>query len=137
MKFYAQINNAGKVVPEFDSDYYTFKKLKRDTTLLFDVRQERNSGHHRKFMALVTMVFDNQDRYTDRETLRYDLTIEAGFWIEHVDFQGVVHRRAKSISFASMDQTEFDKLYNAFVMAVIRVLKWDNLTIEENLESYL
>jgi len=28
-------------------------------------------------------------------------------------------------------------LYNAFVMAVIRVMKWSNEDIEENLESYL
>lgn len=137
MKFHAEINAQGKIVPLFDSDYEVFKKLKKNTPLAFEVKQERNYKFHKKFFALITMVFDNQEIYTDRDVLRYDLTIEAGFWNEHVDFNGEIKRTAKSISFASMDDTEFSSLYNAFVMAVIRVLKWNNEMIEENLESYL
>lgn len=137
MKFHAEINAQGKIIPLFDSDYEVFKKLKKNTALAFEVKQERNYKFHKKFFALITMVFDNQEIYTDRDVLRYDLTIEAGFWNEHVDFNGEIKRTAKSISFASMDDTEFSSLYNAFIMAVIRVMKWDNEMIEENLESYL
>jgi len=137
MKFHAEIDAQNRIKPLYDSDYEVLKKLKKNTPLKFEVTQERNSKFHRKFMALVTMVFDNQEIYTDRDELRYDLTIEAGFWNEHTDFYGEVKRTAKSISFASMDETEFSTLYNAFVMAVIRVMKWDNQMIEENLESYL
>lgn len=137
MKFHAEINAQGKVIPLFDSDYDVFKKLKKNVPLSFEVKQERNYKFHKKFFALITMVFDNQEIYEDRETLRYDLTIEAGFWNEHVDFNGEIKRTAKSISFAAMDDIEFSSLYNAFVMAIIRVMKWDNSMIEENLESYL
>jgi len=137
MKFHGEINSQNKIVPLFDSDFEVLKKIKKNTELTFEITQQRNSKFHRKFMALVTMVFDNQEIYTDRDSMRYDLTIEAGFWNEHVDFNGEIKRTAKSISFASMDETEFSTLYNAFVMAVIRVMKWSNEDIEENLESYL
>ena len=137
MKFYAEIDAQNRIRPLHDSDYDILKKLRKNTELKFEVTQERNYKFLKKFMALVTMVFDNQELYTDREELRYDLTIEAGFWNEHVDFNGEIKRTAKSISFASMDDTEFSTLYNAFVMAVIRVMKWNNQMIEENLESYL
>lgn len=137
MKFHGEINAQGKIIPLFDTDYEVFKKIKKNTPLSFEVKQERNYKFHKKFFALIAMVFDNQELYTDRDELRYDLTIEAGFWTEHVDFHGEVKRTAKSISFASMDETEFSTLYNAFIMAVIRVMKWDNEMIEQNLESYL
>jgi hypothetical protein len=137
MKFYAEINAQGKIVCLYDSDHEIFKRLKKNTPLKFEVTQERNYQFLKKFMALVTMVFDNQEIYTDRETLRYDLTIEAGFYNEHVDFNGETRRTAKSISFSSMDEGEFSQVYNAFVMIVIRVFKYTNEEIEENLESYL
>jgi hypothetical protein len=137
MKFQAEITAAGKIVPLYDSDYDAFRKLKRNVPLTFEVKQERNAKFHRKFHALVSMVYENQEIYTDRETLRYDLTIEAGYWNEHVTFDGEIKRTAKSISFASMDDTEFSELYNAFIAAVIRVMGWDNEMIDNNLESYL
>ncbi len=137
MKFYAEIDAQNRIRPLYDSDYEVLKKLKKNVPLKWEATQERNGAFHRKFMALVTMVFDNQDVYTDVNVFRYDLTVESGFWNEHVDFNGEIKRTAKSISFAQMDDTEFSTLYNAFVMAVIRVMKWNTEMIEENLESYL
>jgi len=137
MKFYAQITQSGKIVPEFDSDYDNFKKLKRDSTLLFDIKQERNSQHHRKFFALINMVFQNQEVFQDIEHLRKELTIESGFYNEYRTFDGEVKREAKSISFSAMDQIEFNELYSRFCDTIIRVMNWDMDMIEENLESFL
>lgn len=137
MKFYAEIDPQNRIKPLYDSDYDTLKKCKKNTVLSFEVKAERNSKFHRKFMALVKMVFDNQEIYQSVEDLRYDLTIEAGYFEEYVSFNGEVKRKAKSISFASMDELEFNQLYNAFVHTVIRVFKYTNEMIEENLESYL
>jgi len=137
MKFTAQITPQNKIVPLYDSDYEVLKKLRKNTELQFEVKQVRNPAFHRKFMALVQMVFANQEIYTDIDSLRYDLTIEAGFWNEHVDFNGEVRRTAKSISFSSMDETEFSALYEQFCHTIVRILKWDRNDIEENLESFL
>lgn len=137
MKFNAQLNAQGKIVPLYDSDYEVFKKVRRDTDLLIDIKQPRNYKFHKKFFALVNMVFENQDRYTSIDRLREDLTIEAGFYEEHVDFVGEVKTTAKSISFASMDEIEFSVLYGKFIDTVIRVMNWNSEMIEENIESYL
>lgn len=137
MKFYAEINSAGKIVPMYDSDYDSFRKVKRNTELLIEVKQQRNPMHHRKFFALINMVFDNQEIFTDIEQLRKELTIEAGFYNEYTTFTGEIKREAKSISFSSMDQIEFNELYSKFCDAVIRVMNWSSQDIEENLESYL
>ena len=137
MDFYAEINAQGKIIPLYDSDYEVFRKLKKNKPLKFKVTQERNYKFHKKFMALVNMVFENQDRYTDITNLRYDLTIESGFFKEHIDFNGEIKRTAESISFANMDEMQFQQVYSKFIDTVIRIMKWDNQMIEDNLESYL
>ena len=75
--------------------------------------------------------------YTDITNLRYDLTIESGFFKEHIDFNGEIKRTAESISFANMDEMQFQQVYSKFIDTVIRIMKWDNQMIEDNLESYL
>ena len=137
MKFYAEIDAQNRIKPIYDSDFEALRKCKKNTELFFEVKMQRNSKFHRKFMALVTMVFDNQEIYQSVEDLRYDLTIESGYFEEYTSFDGEVKRKAKSISFAAMDDLEFNQLYNAFVHTVIRVFKYSNEMIEENLESYL
>ena len=137
MKFYAQINRQGKIIPLYDSDYDKFKRVPKDKEVLVEIKQQRNSKFHRKFFALINMVFENQDTYIDLDTFRKDLTIEAGFYTEYVDFHGELKRESKSISFAKMDEIEFSKLYGKFIDTVIRILKWDSEMIEENIESYL
>ena len=137
MKFYAEIKGNGRIIPLHDSDYDVFKKCKRDTVLQFEVKQKRNYQFHKKFFALIEMVYNNQDVYTSSERLREDLTIESGYYEEHITFDGEIKLTAKSISFAKMDDIEFSQLYSDFCNTIIRVLGWDNEMIEDNLESYL
>ena len=137
MKFTAEINSQGKIVPLYDSDYDTFKKAPRNKEVQIEITQPRNIKFHRKFFALINMVFENQDVYSDLNAFRSDLTIEAGFYKEHVTFDGEVRITALSISFAKMDETEFSTLYSQFINTIIRIFGWDNDMIEENLESYL
>jgi hypothetical protein len=137
MKFTAEITPTGKIMPLYDSDYETFKKVKRNKEVMVDITQPRNIKFHRKFFALINMVFENQDIYTDINNLRYDLTMEAGFFNEHVDFNGEIKRTAQSISFSKMDEQSFSLLYGKFIDTVIRIMKWDSKMIEDNIESYL
>lgn len=137
MKFTAQITPQGKIVPLYDSDYEAFKKCRKNTDLQFEVKQQRNYQFHKKFFALINMVFENQEVFTNIDTLRKELTIESGFYTEYVDFQGIIQKEAKSISFASMDEIEFSELYSKFIDTVIRLMNWNGQDIEENIQSYL
>ena len=137
MKFYAEINSIGKIVPLYDSGYDAFKKVKRNTELLVDITQPRNIKFHKKYFALVNMAFQNQERFDDIEILRKELTIQAGFYKEYVSFEGELKREAKSISFSAMDDIEFNELYSKFINAVIKCFGWTSEIIDENLESFL
>jgi hypothetical protein len=120
----------------YDSDYEKAANIKEGDMVLCEIKKPRNVGHHRKFFTLMNMVFQNQDQYNNQDHLREDLTIEAGFYDIEYNFWGEERKRAKSISFSSMDQTEFQEFYKAFLDAVVRVYGLDNKDLVENIERY-
>ncbi len=105
-------------------------KLKMGAAVTASVKQRRNSKFHRKFFKLLDYAFDmwepTEKTYKghvankNREQFRNDITILAGFYETTITLKGEVRLVAKSISFANMEQAEFDKLYNAVVDVVLR-----------------
>lgn len=85
----------------------------------------RNGKFHRKFFALLTLGFDAWEPPRKRrnykghpvqknfEQFREDVIIAAGFYEQTFDLQGRMRLKAKSISFASMDDAEFEKVYSS------------------------
>jgi hypothetical protein len=101
---------------------------------IFDVETviPRNAKFHRKFFALLQIGFDAWEpqrvrkSYKGRpveknfEQFREDITILAGFYEQTFDMKGRMRLRAKSISFANMDDVEFEALYSAVVDVLLR-----------------
>jgi hypothetical protein len=137
MKFQAEINNVGRIIPLYDSDHDLFKKVRRNFPVEIEVKVKRNYKFHKKFFALLNMVFENQEVFTDFELFRKELTILSGFYTEYVTFDGEVKREAKSISFASMDEIEFGDLYQKFADTVILLMGWDSEMINENVADFM
>lgn len=137
MKIYIvkQLNNTFKVA--YDSDYERLKKIKVGEVYECEIKQPRNLKFHKKYFALVKMLFDNQERYNDMEELRRDLTIEAGFYNERANFHGEIIREAKSISFAKMSQSDFDDLYNKTIDVICQYFNFEKQDILDNLESFM
>ena len=126
----------GSFKPAYDSDYEKAKKISLNEPLIYSYSKPRNYRFHKKFFALVNMVFDNQEQYTNIKHLRKDLTIESGFYDTRYDLHGNQVLEAKSISFANMDEIEFNELYNRFVDTVIQYFKFDKEDIAENIQQY-
>lgn len=129
-----QLNNTLKVA--YDSDYEKIKKLKLDEFYQCTITQPRNIKFHRKFFSLIKMVFDNQEIYKNTDRLRKDLIIESGFYDEWVDFQGVIQREAKSISFASMKEDQFNDLYSKVLDTIVKYFHFDKQDVIDNVEQY-
>jgi hypothetical protein len=87
----------------------------------------RNAKFHRKFFAMLNVGFDAWDPMRERkrntykgvviaknfEQFREDVTILAGYRECYFDLDGRMRVKAKSISFANMEQDEFERLYSA------------------------
>ena len=129
-----QLNGTFK--PAYNSDYELAKQIPLNESIEFEYTKKRNVKFHRKFFALLNLVYENQEVYNNIEHLRKDLTISAGFYEIRYNFEGVEIYEPKSISFAKMDDIEFAELYNRFIDVVVKWLGIDKQEILDNIECY-
>lgn len=129
-----QLNNTFKCA--YDSDLDKLKKVKANDIVSCTIKKPRNILFHRKFFALLNLVFQNQEIYQHLEDLRHDLTIEAGFFESRPNLYGEEIKKPKSISFAAMDEYEFNDFYSAVLDTIVRCFHFDRQDIIENVEQY-
>lgn len=120
--------------PCFSSDNDEIKRYKFKVGEMYqiEISKPRNVLFHRKYFALLNLVFENQEYFTDFNALRSFVIIKSGYYIRTVTKKGV-HFEPKSISFASMDQVEFDKLFDKtldFIIAEFLPLTKDEIKAE-------
>jgi len=104
-----------------------FAKMKDGAGYLVSLHRPRNISHHRKLFALLNLVQDNTDRWPTVETLLDDLKISTGLFETRVNaVTGIPYVVAKSISFASMKQDEFEQWFDKAVDLISKqVLEMD------------
>lgn len=100
------------LAPADDAAREDLRPVKLGTFLRADVRRPRNVLHHRKFFALLNTVWQGCGTWPSVDALLVDLK----FRLRHTDdvllvSTGELVRIPRSISFASMDQAEFDAFY--------------------------
>jgi hypothetical protein len=120
----------------YNSDYELAKKIPLNEPIIYEWKKPRNLKFHKKFFALLNLVFENQDQYNNLDHLRKDLTISAGYYDLRLNIEGVEIREAKSISFAKMTDTEFSDYYNRIIDVVVKWLGIDKDDIIQNINQY-
>jgi hypothetical protein len=126
----------GNFIPAYESDYENAKKITINEPFEYEYKKLRNYKFHKKFFALLNLVYDNQERYINIEHFRHDLIIEAGYYEIRYNFQGVEVYVAKSISFAKMDEIEFNELYSKCIDVIIKYFNFNKQDIIDNIEQY-
>jgi hypothetical protein len=110
----------GRLVPCDDAAAAMLAKIKHGDVVQIEVKRPRNIMHHRKFFALLNLVFANQDKYDQPEHLLAALKASVG----HCDFlpgkDGMLVAVPKSIAFHKMDQTAFNEFYDRCVDKIAR-----------------
>lgn len=77
-----------------------------------DIVKPRSLHHHRLFMALLQLTFQNQERYTDPRAFRREVARQAGHVEEHVTADGEVIEIPLSYDFDTVpDQVEFHQKF--------------------------
>lgn len=145
MDIYCRVTDYG-LVPMYDSDLGMKKRLKVGTTVRCRVTQPRNYEFHKKFFALVRLTYDNLplslvERWNVRsvDDMLRRFKRDLGYFTSSVNELGEREVEYKSISFAAMDEEEFERFYNASVNLVlytyIRGLGREDL--EEEIERFM
>lgn len=109
----------------------------------------RNYEYHKKFFSLVKFAFDiwsdtmpqmeyrGQPVQPNLARFRKDLTIMAGYFSPVFCANGEVRLEAKSISFASMAQCEFEALFSATINAVLQKILAGTRLTEAQLRAHV
>ena len=120
MKCIVKVGPDRKLEPAYESDQEDFEKLKRGGWYKCTLTQARNPDHHRKGMRLIRDVFENQDAYETMEDLLIEFKLKCGWYTEHITTKGVLMYIPKSLDFASMEQTDFEKFYDRAIDVAIK-----------------
>jgi hypothetical protein len=120
--------------PADDASGEAMNKFPLGQVCSFEAKRTRNYRFLKKFMAMLDHGFDAWEPPTteykgmpvqkERESFREYCIIAAGFKTLVVDLNGGVHAKAKSISFANMEEEEFERVYSAVADVLLQwVLK--------------
>ena len=137
MKFFVKKTLSG-LIPSSRTEFDKLQecKLKLNEYYEVDIKKKRNYEFHKKFFALVGITFENQEHYAREDDLREYLTIKAGYYRKVKAPNGYEQFKPLSISFAKMDQTQFDELYDRFVTQVLLYLGCDNDDLMDQLKEF-
>ncbi|MBY0243036.1 MAG: DUF1367 family protein [Burkholderiaceae bacterium] len=119
------------LVPHDEAAAAFIQKMKLGELVHSDFKRVRNYKFHKKYFALVSFAFDQweprsgltyqgQPVAKNKERFRKDIAILAGFFETTVNLKGEVRLEAKSISFAQMDEIEFEALYNETINVILQ-----------------
>ena len=123
--------------PYSDDDYEEMKKIKVGAIVKANIVRPRNVKFHRKFFSLIRAAWDcltEQQRINLRsvDTFREQLLITSGFSEPLYDLNGQKFlEKAKSISFAKMDEPAFNKVYSKVLDTILTVMVANGVTEDE------
>ena len=136
-------NTPQGLIPLYDEDLDEKKKLRLGEVYAAEIRVPRNYKFHKKFFALINTGYSllperTQNGFRSVEGFRQYVTVAAGYYDTYFsprlrEFVEV----PKSISFASMDDGEFSKCYDAVKDVIWGILSSKINITQEVFERYL
>lgn len=137
----------GSLVPAMESEAEKLARFRVGATIRCEVSQMRNYAFHKKWFSLVTLAFGvwtetapqiqykGVDVEPNFEKFRKDITVLAGYFTPVFNVRGEVRLEAKSISFASMEQDEFERLYSKTIDVILKKILPDGRFTESGLRE--
>lgn len=143
MDIYCRVTDIG-LIPMYDSDLDQKHRLRIGDNVLCTIKRPRNYEFHKKYFALLRLTVANLPHliqqqmqiFTEEDMLdclKIDLGLFTTRW--HGGRQIV---KTGSISFAKMDNTEFERFFSRSVDAILRIYLrgTDRQALIEEVENY-
>ena len=136
-------NDYGHLKPLYDADFESKNKLKLGSTYQATIKLARNVDFHRKYFKLISIAWElmgekTHDFFKNSDGFRKSIEITAGWYtpIYNINLNEWV-QAPKSISFDSMDQEEFNELYERVKDVIWDLLEQCNLITIDNFNNVL
>ena len=135
-------------VPAYDSDRENSVRFPPGEIVKANITKPRNVGFHKKYFAMLNLMYQNQDHFDYFENFRSYYQMRAGFYkiilvpqgrLEKIKIKrptGELHWPT-SISFANMDQLEFENVYNRVLDRLLEDIPMDRVDIEKELVEFM
>jgi len=127
------------IVPACDSDYDAMKRFKNGEPIKAIITKPRNYEFHKKFFALIRCIHHNLPESWGKcseNSFRKVITMRAGFFnvvkTDRGEWQEPV-----SISFANMDNLEFEEVYNKVLDECLKIIPFDRQDLEKELIEFM
>ena len=135
MDIYLIKDTYNRFIPAFGSDYDAAAKIASGDTVKASITKPRNYQFHKKYFAFLDCLHRSMDEqlsevYPTVENLRYVMMILIGEFDIVILPDGSQQKKPKSISFAAMDDIEFERVYSASIDAGLKYFLKD-ITREE------
>ena len=143
MDIYCRVTDIG-LIPMYDSDLDEKHRLRIGDNVLCTIKRPRNYEFHKKYFALLRLTVANlphliqqQMQIFTEEDLLDCLKIDLGLFTTRLH-GGRQIVKTGSISFAKMDNTEFEKFFSRSVDAILRIYLrgTDRQALIEEVENY-
>lgn len=87
-----------------------------------DIVKPRSYQHHKLCMALLTLTYQNQERYTSFDMFRKAVALEAGHVNEIIKLDGEVVLEPGSLSYDALDEVEFTRVMASMMTICAQIL---------------
>jgi hypothetical protein len=135
MKEIYLVKKRGVFYPAYPSDKDVMDSIPVGEIVKAEITRSRNVKLLRKFFALLTVAYENlpENYNMSFDNFREEVIIKAGYYEKYVNFDGATVYKAKSISFAKMDETTFEQVYSDVFDVVLKILH----VTEEEINEYI
>lgn len=99
---------SGVLVPDGPPDQEFIARLRTGEVLTGQFKKPRNGAHHRKAFALLTIMWQRQDRFPTFTHMLMDVKVKLGHYDHYITESGEVVYLPRSISYREMGQEEFE-----------------------------
>lgn len=144
MKVNMEKRDGGFLSPFDDFAQDKINKLKTGCIYEVEFKYCRNPSFHGKVFSFLGFCFhfwkgnnEFMDEAAQFDVFRKNLTVLAGYYDSFYKIDGSVRIEAKSLSYGSMTQEDFERFYNAAIQAAMKhVFKTNDESIYNQLMSY-
>lgn len=112
------------------------RKYKVGEVYRADVVKPRSWQHHKLCFALLNLTYANQERWSNFESFRKAIAIAAGHTEELVTVHGEVIRLPASLSYDSLDEIEFTKVFGAMMTVCAEILGITAPDLQHEVDKY-
>lgn len=127
----------GTLIPDSEEVAEKLKAIPNGQGILIEYKPKRSYRFHKKLFALLNLIYQNQEHYKSVDNILEVVKFRAGHFETIVLHNGNTHYKAKSISFADMNELEFKEFYSKSIDVALELTQMTKADIENEIIRFM